>query len=1102
MATAVSAAATACGNVLLVLGMDDSLQTHPSNMSDLVERFWAAVSSAADPMAYKPRRNPGVIVSRLETQSQPYYILKEPASKAYLRLSEADYALWWQMDGHRSLKDLLYYSLVRYASLPIGHLNRLVTDLRTGRFLHDKPVNVYRQVEGQLEAQDSAAVGRRMVDAFLHSELGVDELDPYFSRLYRWLRPLFFLPVQLFLLVAVVLGGGFLYGRLYYQQTFPLSGNGSWSLVTLLVANVVVIGIHELAHGLATKHFGRELNRGGFLLYWGMPAFFVDTRDIWLSPRRARIVVSWAGPHSGLLIGGLVGMILTAVSVQFPQFSGSIWVGFINQLGFLAYLSVFINLNPLLQLDGYFILMDWLDMPGLRSRAIRFWREKLWKSWAAVRNPWRFWASLEWSERIFTLYGGLTLVYSTYAVGFAINFWQTRLAPLVEALWTDYGIAGRLLVMLVTAFVVVPVIYYILRLGWSRVQSGLEWLARRDMLARPDVLALLVGLGYLVTLTGFFLLLSKLTRASLWLSLVIWLLHAGTAIFLGRVARHVSGSRYQWTLWSLAAAPVGLAITWLSDATWLRDLGTLITVGSILASGVVSWFTIRPMSLERGDRLLIGALALIGAIGAVGLSLRPGPLLYVPLFAWLGMIAGLALMAPLWLNFWHSRFALPWFLIVLAALSTPWVRLFPALHLPLISLWFCTSLLYLLQSELTRFGRVQQQEESTAIFHERELLVHSYSHFIRALFTSYETVMGGRRLAAIQAQMARIGPIDPDVDILQIAERCQSILLLAVDRLDDLAGVAFTRQAGQAAYDSLPWLEAETLARHVLSRDEWGSQLAHGYIEGQDSRVELIRQADVFAGFDKAAVEEVSAISYGDSWKAGALIARGGQDASRFFLIQSGEVGVMHEGSSVASLVNGAYFGLNALLDSGEYQFTYQALTPVQALVIERDRFNPLLRADTTLSARISSGAESRNLLKSMSLFRGLSPQQLATIDGRLERRLVPAGHTIVSQGQPRSQFFIVASGMIEMSREDEGGRHMVSTLGPGEHFGEYALFADIPYDATYRTLVDSKLLALDEPSFDRLVTESEMMSRYIEQIGSGRNIITRRRLGPSAVLS
>jgi CRP-like cAMP-binding protein len=203
-------------------------------------------------------------------------------------------------------------------------------------------------------------------------------------------------------------------------------------------------------------------------------------------------------------------------------------------------------------------------------------------------------------------------------------------------------------------------------------------------------------------------------------------------------------------------------------------------------------------------------------------------------------------------------------------------------------------------------------------------------------------------------------------------------------------------------------------------------------------------------------------------------------------------------------LTTGGYFGMNALLDSGPYSDTYQALTEVKAFVIERHLFYPLLRADTTLASQVTAGKAERDLLKQMPIFAGLSPQHLMTIDARLEHRQVSAGQVIVEKGQPRSHLFIVFEGQVEADFPGEGSEPTVPAvelLGRGEHFGEYALFADTPYQATYRAVVDSHLLLLDEPTFDKLVIESTEMSHYVEQIGSGRLIETRRRLQLSSMV-
>ncbi|VAW31443.1 hypothetical protein MNBD_CHLOROFLEXI01-3974 [hydrothermal vent metagenome] len=1077
------------------------------------EQFWQQLGANTNPTAYKPQRNTRIIVARLQTRTEPYYVIKEPESKSYLRLGEEDYALWWQMNGRKSIKDLLFYSLKRYKTLPIGHLTALIGELKEGNFLQTRSVKVYDQIEAELAARAPASRGQKLLQRFLYTELAVSGLDDFFTPLYKQLKPLFW-PIGQTLLFLLVLLGGLLFGWNYFNSNYAIT-NGSLSVITLLIANLIVIGLHELAHGLMTKHVGRELDRGGFLLYWGFPAFFVDTRDTWLSPWLDRIKVSWAGPYSGLMLGGLIGLILTAVpaatSSPTPTLQNTLFTTFLFQMGFLAYLSVFINLNPLLELDGYFILMDWLEMPGLRQRAFNFLQHEAWKKLKAAGSPIKFWRDLSRAERIFTLFGLMALLYSIFALWLATTFWQGYLSQFFITLWGNGQWWGKLVVGLITAVLILPALYYVILYGWSRIQAGLEWLSRRQLLARSDVLALLLGVPIIVGLPLLRFALNSITPAqiSLWQGILTWSIHiAATAALIG-VARQLPGSRFQWALWALTAVPLTLALSRFSPTPLARDLALVATAAAILAAGIVAWYTINPSFLEAGDRLLMVLFIFLAISTYTGMTYIVGVAQLAQNGRWLATAVitlfiglGLGLMAPLLINFIRSRFALPWALFTLASLVTPWLQIYPDLNPILITIWLYAALLYLLLGMLAQFTRSEIAASKSGIFSERDRLINSFNQFIFALFSSYEAIFGQRRLKRIQGQMAALNPLDADATIVALGKHAQKRLLLAVDRLDDLAGTPFTRKVGQAAYDSLDWLEAETLGRHVLAKTKWGTQLAQGFIQVRDKRAELIRQADVFAGFDRDGVDELLKLLHRWQARANQTIAQAEREASYFYLIEAGEVGVFHDGVQMATLAAGGYFGTAALAGTGSYQFTYRALTAVTTLTIHQDNFDPLLRADTTLAQQVSSGAQARSLLRQMILFSSLSPQELAAIDARLQPRRLAAGEQFVQEGEPRSHLFIVAEGEIELFVNEDGSERIIGRLGLGEHFGEYALFADTPYHASGRATLPTRLLLLDEAKFDELVANSKRMTHYVEQIGSGRLIATRRRATPVTLIS
>lgn len=1067
-------------------------------MEESVSAFWQTLETATDPALYKPERNTAVAVARLSYRKEPYYVLKEPASKTYIRLSEEDYALWWQMNGCKSTKELLYYCLKRYKRLPFGHLHHIIHELKHGGFLADQPTNIYEQITAQLETRNKESRGRRLIQGILHTEIPKHGLDPFFTRVYRWTRPLFSSPSKwATILLAIV--GIILFAWLYGRHVYSMSSQGIIGILTLVAANLFVLIIHELAHGLATKHIGCELDRGGFLIYWALPALFVDTRDTWMAAKRDRIFVSWVGPYSGLVVGGITTIVLTAVAYFRPTVVSTLWATFLYQIAFIAYLSVIINLNPLLELDGYFMLMDWLEIPNLRSRAFDFWREQFWRKLKDSINTHHFWQDLRKTERILTFYGAIAFVYSLAALWLAFGFWRSRLQPLLREIW-QVGLVGQTLIILVTAVILLPIGYYIGLFAWGRLKAALRWLAHRKLLARPSVLALLVGLPLLVGVPFIWSSLAPLPFGAFWQALFNGVLFLVVTMILIRIARQLTGSRFQWAIWALASAPVFLAISSFMNfhSIWY-DLILVGASGSIMACGLIAWHLIHKRWINWQDRVVWAGMLFVG-IATLAVQIQIGQRLGLSNLQMatitLGIIftnLGLVLLAPLLLNFLRSRFALSWSLLFMAMALTPWLMLYPQWHISVLTIWLSAATLHYLKGSLTQFSRYKSDIEQAAAFSERERLINSYDHFIEAFLSSYELVFGGRQLAAIRAEIPRFDKRDPDLNVLDIAGQARHALQVAVAGLNELAGTTFTQKAGQAAYDSLPWLEEETLARHVLASMKWGVQLAEGFIHEHDHRVELIRQADFFAGLDPEGVENVTAVMKTITVRPDTQLTQAGHEATHFYLIDSGKVGVFHNGAQVATVYGGGYFGTNAIAGQGNYNFTYIALTQTTLLTIFKDDFDPLLRADTTLSQQVSSGVEERKLLKKMPLFKSLSPQELATVDARMQKIPVAANINIVRQGEHRSFLYIIVKGAVEFYVTEEGREKIVGQLGPGEHFGEYAVFTNTPYHAGCRTVMDSEILMLNESTFNQLILNCERMSHYVEQIGSGRLIATQR---------
>jgi putative peptide zinc metalloprotease protein len=133
----------------------------------------------------------------------------------------------------------------------------------------------------------------------------------------------------------------------------------------------IVTALHEFSHGLTAKAFGGRATEVGFMLiYYVLPALYCNISGIHMIPSRGRrLWVIAAGIYSQLLLG------FGAMLLWFA-FSPDTWIAQAAMILALAsLLDLFMNANPLIKLDGYYFLSQWLRMPNLMDRSRACWRD-------------------------------------------------------------------------------------------------------------------------------------------------------------------------------------------------------------------------------------------------------------------------------------------------------------------------------------------------------------------------------------------------------------------------------------------------------------------------------------------------------------------------------------------------------------------------------------------------------------------------------------------------------------------------------------------------------------------------------------------------------
>lgn len=124
---------------------------------------------------------------------------------------------------------------------------------------------------------------------------------------------------------------------------------------------------------------------------------------------------------------------------------------------------------------------------------------------------------------------------------------------------------------------------------------------------------------------------------------------------------------------------------------------------------------------------------------------------------------------------------------------------------------------------------------------------------------------------------------------------------------------------------------------------------------------------------------------------------------------------------------------------------------------------------------------EQRDLLRTVELLSGLDRVTLARLVSHLDPTAIPAGAAVCAQGDQADALYIVSRGAFGVFARDAGGAEQrISSLGPGDHFGEMALLTDDLRSATVRADQDGEILRLDRDAFLKLVDDDPQVGRAL----------------------
>ncbi len=321
-------------------------------------------------MSARPKLRADLVVVEQVYRGEATYIVKDPVSHKYFRFRPVEVGIMHAFDGLRTATELaaaLAADGVRVTAKALdGFAARLGRIGLLERSLQERSVlELERLREGRRRRQRRPLFRGelfRMRWSVGDPDRLLDRWRPHLA--FCFTRGFVAVSVALFVAYLAILATHWPAFRADLAWVFNPSEYTLGRILAFWVTGMTTLAIHELGHGVACKHYGGHVHEMGAMLIYFEPAFYCNVNDAWTFPeRKARLWVTAAGGWIQLLIASLAAWVWV---VTRPE-------TLVHEVAFAAMVvgglfTLIANANPLLPLDGYFALGDWMEMPNLRQR--------------------------------------------------------------------------------------------------------------------------------------------------------------------------------------------------------------------------------------------------------------------------------------------------------------------------------------------------------------------------------------------------------------------------------------------------------------------------------------------------------------------------------------------------------------------------------------------------------------------------------------------------------------------------------------------------------------------------------------------------------------
>jgi putative peptide zinc metalloprotease protein len=323
-----------------------------------------------------PKAPPDAVFKETVEEGQPIVKVFIPSAQLIFRFPPAHWTLIQLFDGQRSYEEIAQlYSAQLGAEYSVEDVEDVAGTLETMGFWFKTPQEKNVQLM-QMSADERRKLVKSRESKYGDlAEIAFPAMNP--DKFITWLhqRTSFIYTWWFTILTLVAFGITAIITITHWSEisndtleffTFTDKSWGDFSVFYFLA--LLTLCWHETAHAHACKHYGGRVPAMGFLLIYLTPAFYTDTTEGFIKGTRPqRFVISMAGAYSELMI----------CAVATPIWWGTAPGSNLHNAAYLLMLmtgiaGVLLNWNPLMKLDGYFMLCEVVGIVDLKENSTAY----------------------------------------------------------------------------------------------------------------------------------------------------------------------------------------------------------------------------------------------------------------------------------------------------------------------------------------------------------------------------------------------------------------------------------------------------------------------------------------------------------------------------------------------------------------------------------------------------------------------------------------------------------------------------------------------------------------------------------------------------------